>query len=268
MSMVQEQIKIENQIVNYYKTGTGKPLFILHGWGASSKTMISIAQCLSTIRSCYILDFPGFGDSPAPESAWDVSDYAKLVQQFIERITNEPSDLLVHSFGGRITLKLLSSEWGKQCIDKVIITGGAGMKPKRTWRYYYKSYLAKTAKAPFLILPNPLREKGLNKLRKTSFWKSLGSSDYSTLQGVMREIFVKTVSEYLEKHLNDIQHEVLLLWGKNDTATPMYQAERLKNGIKNATLIPIENAGHYAFLDQPQTFCAIANAYFNPNFKQ
>jgi pimeloyl-ACP methyl ester carboxylesterase len=38
----------------------------------------------------------------------------------------------------------------------------------------------------------------------------------------------------------------------------------MQKGIKNATLIPIEQAGHYAFLDQPTTFYAIANAYLNP----
>ena len=44
-----------------------------------------------------------------------------------------------------------------------------------------------------MILPNPLREKALSWLRSTELWKSLGSSDYSKLSGVMRETFVKSI---------------------------------------------------------------------------
>lgn len=250
--------------INYYQFGSGKPLLILHGWGSSAKVMLSLAQSFSSTRTCYVLDLPGFGESETPKNAWDVGNYATFVEAFIETIIKEKTDLLVHSFGGRITLKLLEKPWSKTWLDKVLITGGAGMKPRRSWRFYYKKYLAKTLKFPFLILPKSLQEKGLQKLRTTDLWKSLGSSDYQQLQGVLREIFVKTVSEPLESCLPKIEHEVFLLWGKNDDSTPMYQAERMKNGIKKSTLIGIDNAGHYAFIDQAAVFFAIANAYFNP----
>jgi pimeloyl-ACP methyl ester carboxylesterase len=93
-------------------------------------------------------------------------------------------------------------------------------------------------------------------------WKSLGSSDYSKLSGVMRETFVKSVSEYLESSLPNIPHEVLLLWGRNDDATPVYQGQRIEKGIENAALVIIEDAGHYAFLDKLKQFARIAVAFF------
>ena len=101
-------------------------------------------------------------------------------------------------------------------------------------------------------------------LRGTDLWKSLGSSDYSKLSGVMRETFVKSISEHLEDQLPTIEHETLLLWGRNDDATPIYQAERIDNGLKNSALVVIEDAGHYAFLDKPKQFAAIARAFFEP----
>jgi len=93
-------------------------------------------------------------------------------------------------------------------------------------------------------------------------WKSLGSSDYSKLSGVMRETFVKSVSEYLESSLPNIPHETLLLWGRNDDATPVYQGQRIEKGIERAALVIIEDAGHYAFLDKPKQFAAIAEVFF------
>jgi len=76
------------------------------------------------------------------------------------------------------------------------------------------------------------------------------------------EVFVKTVSEYLEPTLPHIAQEVLLLWGKNDDATPVYQAKRMEKGIKNAGLAVIDGAGHYAFLDRAHQFKIITETFF------
>jgi pimeloyl-ACP methyl ester carboxylesterase len=191
-----------------------------------------------------------------------VDDYADLIQEFIANQEFDSVDLLVHSFGGRIALKLCTRPNAKHHINKVLITGGAGMKPKRGWKYYLRKYTAKLLKAPFLILPPSLRGKALGWLRNTSLWKALGSSDYSKLEGTMRETFVKTVTEYLEPCLPKIPHEVLLLWGENDEAAPLYQAKRMEEGIEHAELVVIDHAGHYAFLDRPSHFTSIAKAFF------
>jgi pimeloyl-ACP methyl ester carboxylesterase len=253
----------EEQFIAYQKVGAGKPLVILHGWGSSSRVMRPLAEQLSDIRTAYAIDLPGFGDSPEPLHSWSIDDYADMVQSFIDKNFKEPVDLLVHSFGGRIALKLCAREFGKQNIQKVLITGGAGMKPKRSLSFYFKKYTAKILKAPFLLLQGKTREKALSRLRSTSVWKALGSSEYSELSGVMRETFVKSVTEYLESYLPQIPHQVLLLWGRNDVATPPYQGERMEKGIANAALVVIEDAGHYAFLDRPKHFAAIAKAFFN-----
>lgn len=265
-SMDLQNFVFEGTQTAWYKMGSGKPLLILHGWGSSSAVMKPIAEKLKDIRTCYLIDFPGFGQSPEPPAAWDVDRYTDLTEAFIHQIIEADSvDVLVHSYGNRVLLKLLSRSEIKQKIDKVIITGGAGLKPRRSMKYYFRKYTAKLLKAPFLILPNPLRDKGLNSLRRTKLWKMLGSSDYKQLSGVMRETFVKSVTEYLDDLLPQIEHEALLVWGKNDTATPLDQAFRMDKRLKNGVLVEIENAGHYAFLDQPQQFTAICRAYLNPD---
>lgn len=261
--MTNSQIYRYNDLsISYKEIGEGKPLIILHGWGSNGDVMMPLAKQLSDRRTCYVPDLPGFGDSSVPDRPWSVDDYADLVQQFINDHNLAPVDLLVHSFGGRITLKLCARRNVGNLIDKVLITGGAGMKPKRSLKYYLKKYTAKLLKAPFLILPENLREKALGKLRQTSIWKALGSSDYSKLSGVMRETFVKTVTEYLESSLPKIPNEVLLVWGSNDDAIPLNQAERMEKGIEKAALVTIDHAGHYAFLDRPSHFVSIAKAFF------
>lgn len=249
----------------WQKLGEGKPLLILHGWGSSSDVMLPLAKSLQDIRTCYLIDFPGFGLSPEPAGPWGVDDYTDLIEEFIRNIIpNGKIDLLVHSYGARVALKLLTRKDISDKIDKVIITGGAGLKPKRKLSYYIRKYMVKALKAPFLILPGQFRDKGLNSLRKTALWKKLGSSDYRQLSGVMRETFVRSVTEYLDNLLPQIDHEVLLIWGKNDTATPLEQGEQMAKGLGKSALITIDNASHYAFLDYPRQFTSIARAYLEP----
>ncbi|MEX1137438.1 MAG: alpha/beta hydrolase [Balneolales bacterium] len=251
------------QHVHYKKLGSGKPLLMLHGWGSNSDVMLPLATKLSKTHTCYIPDLPGFGKSPAPDTAWSVDDYSDLTLSFIRDLDLEITDVLAHSFGGRIMLKLCARPGAEEQFGKIIITGGAGMKPRRKISFYFKKYMAKVLKAPFLLLPKRLREPSLDWLRKTPLWKSLGSGDYQKLQGVMQGTFVKVVSEYLEPCLPKIRHEILLLWGQNDDAAPLYQGQRIEQGVKSATLITIDQAGHYAFLDQPERFRLIAEAYYS-----
>jgi len=256
------EITLSRGTIRYRELGEGPVLLFLHGWGVDAATFTGLMQRLGSLRRCIALDLPGFGGSFTPDQAWTVPDYAKLVREFAEKMGITDCDVLAHSFGGRITLELLAEDPTMQRFHKVLLTGGAGMKPRRSLRFYLRKYAAKTLKAPFALLPEPLRSKGLHWLRTTSAWKSLGSSDYQKLDGAMRQTFVNTVNYYQEAMLAKIPHDILLLWGVDDTATPLYQAERMEKGLRSAALVKLEKAGHYAFLDQPGAFGAIAEAYF------
>ena len=265
-SLAWEHIRIvhSNRSTAGSSNGSLHPLIILHGWGASKKIMRPLGRTLALNHDCYVIDLAGFGESSKPSVAWNIDDYVESIKAWIEHIGLNTFDILAHSFGGRITLKLLTQAWSKEHVKKVLITGGAGMKPQRSTRFYAKKYTAKSLKVPFRLLPEPFKSKGLNWLRATTIWKSLGSSDYASLNGVMRETFVLSVEEYLEPTLPNISHSVLLLWGKNDDATPLYQAKRMEKGITKAALVVMNDCGHYAFLDKPKQFAVIAEAYLKP----
>ena len=60
--------------------------------------------------------------------------------------------------GGRVTLKLCARDASTALVDKVLITGGAGMKPRRPPKYYLRKYTAKALK--FSVHPAPGRFVG------------------------------------------------------------------------------------------------------------
>jgi pimeloyl-ACP methyl ester carboxylesterase len=80
-----------------------------------------------------------------------------------------------------------------------------------------------------------------------------GSTDYRQATGVMREVFVQVVNESYEAELARLRCPTLLLWGRNDTAAPLGQAEQGAAICSTATLRVIEG-GHDLHLSQPDVF--------------
>ena len=55
--------------------------------------------------------------------------------------------------------------------------------------------------------------------------------------------------------------EVLLIWGENDTATPLEQGRVMERLIPNAGLAVIQNAGHFCYADNWPQFSAVLRAF-------
>ena len=91
--------------------------------------------------------------------------------------------------------------------------------------------------------------------------KNNPSSDYNAAQGVMRQIFVKVVNEDLKPLLPQIKSPTLLVWGENDTATPLSDGRLMEKLIPDAGLVVFEGCSHYSFLDEPGRYYAVVD-YF------
>ena len=92
------------------------------------------------------------------------------------------------------------------------------------------------------------------------FYKKFGSDDYRDTSGVMRSTFVKVVNESMEEEFSKINADTLLIWGERDDATPVYMGKIFESKIKNSGLVVL-NGGHYSYLDDYGTFCAVINSY-------
>ena len=79
---------------------------------------------------------------------------------------------------------------------------------------------------------------------------------------MMKQCMVKAVNEDLTDLLHKIKVETLLIWGENDTATPIADAKKMEELIPNAGLAVIANAGHFCFLEQRVIFDRIMKSYF------
>ncbi len=250
------EITIGGVACHYIQEGEGQDVLLLHGWGGSVDSWLPVRNFLKARCRVTVLDFPGHGGSGfPPESGWSVTEYCAFTAELIERLGIAGCDLVAHSFGGRVALLLASSR--PELVGRLLLTGCAGLKPRRGAKYYVKTYAFKLLKRLTYLAP------GGAKLRQRLSGR-FGSADYRALTPGMRATFVKVVEQDLGPCLPAIRAETLLVWGRNDTATPLYMGERMEREIPGAALIVLEDAGHFAYLDQCGDFLRILEAYLFP----
>ncbi|WIV10392.1 alpha/beta hydrolase [Proteiniborus sp. MB09-C3] len=249
------KVNIENMDLNYICEGQGKNMLILHGWGASIDTIMPIFNHLKSSFKVYAVDFPGCGKSQKPNEVLGAYDYARIIKEFIDTMEMDEIILIGHSHGGRVSLVLANKY--PELVKKMILIDSAGLIPKRKLKYYVKVYTFKALKKLY-----SMAFFWMNKEEKMEhFYKKFGSTDYKDADGIMRKILVKLVNEDIRPLLKDIKASTLLIWGRDDDATPVYMGEIMEKEIKDSGLVVLENAGHYAYLDQFIRFKAIVDSF-------
>lgn len=254
-------IDINGIKTNYISEGenNGEILLLLHGWGSNIKLFDGIVKFASAKYHVYALDMAGFGETAEPPTAWCVDDYVDYVLLFCEKMGIREAVLLGHSFGGRVIIKLTTRENSPLKCSKIILTDSAGIKPKKTLKAKVRQRCYKIGKG-FLQLPpvKKLAPNALDRLRRKN-----GSADYLAASSVMRQCLVKVVNEDLTGYLPKITASTLLIWGRNDDATPLSDGQKMEKLIPDAGLVVLENCGHYAFLEQSAQFLRIIGSFLN-----
>lgn len=239
-------IKINNQEVYYQKLGSGKDLIMLHGWKQDVSTFHNVAEELKKHFTLYLIDLPGFGRSETPKKPFTVTDYAEAIREFIKSKKLLEPNLLGHSLGGRISIKLAAKY--PEIINKLVLEDAAGIQPKQDPIKYLIYPLAKIVK---LIIPNifNLRER----LRRSAYKKL--KSDYINA-GPIKETLSNILREDQSRELAEIKNETLIIWGENDNLneTTTANAKKMYREIENSKLVFIENAGHFPHVENSKMF--------------
>ena len=241
---------VDNIRINYEQKGSGDLIVLLHGWGSNIKLFSNLIDLLSKKYTVVAMDMPGFGESQEPPSAWCVDDYVDFVIKFLADYDVKQVMLLGHSFGGRVIIKLNSRKDLPFTVSKVILVDSAGILPPKSNKKSWRTRKYKMGKA--FLSTKIMRKIAPNALEKLRV--KYGSADYVAASPLMRQVLVKVVNEDLEPLLPNIKCPTLLIWGVNDTATPISDGEKMEKLIPDAGLVKLENAGHYSFLEQQFLF--------------
>ena len=254
---MEKQIDIEGLKINYDETGPekGHTVLLMHGWGCSNFTVRSIAEVVNTGLRVINIDLPGHGKSSEPREVWSTLDFAHFIVKLIKALDlKEAPSVIGHSFGGRTGIALATL----LPLHKLVLIDSAGIKPHRSINYYYKVYTYKLLKR--FILTFLGEKKGRQALER--LLKKKGSADYQAASPMMRRIMSRCVNEDLREMMPNIKSPTLLIWGEEDTATPLSDAKLMEKLIPDSGLVSFAGCGHYSFLDNPFGFRRVISEFF------
>ena len=250
-------INIDNLNIEYTIEGEGYPVLLLHGWGSSFDVYQGIINTLKNRYKVVALNFPGCGNSDTMENPWNLDDYCNLVLEFMNKIGIENPIMFGHSHGGRVTLKMAAD--GMVNPPKIVLLDSAGLIPKKSFRQKWR---AKSFKIIKTVLTLPLIKSFSAPLLEKAR-RHYGSADYNAAPLVLRQTLVSLVNTDLRDILHNIACPTLLIWGENDTATPLADAKIIESKIRDCGLCVIKGTGHYSFCERPFEAHAIINSFLN-----
>ena len=211
-------------------------MLFLHGYLSQGASFFYQTEYFKSLFNVHAPDLTGFGNNSFMPYPYSLDDYVESVYKYMEEKGICKPHVIAHSFGARIVIKALVKY--PDLFDKIVFTGGAGLKP----RWSFKKDLKRKA---FKLL------KWIFPRRKLHIFYS---KDYLSLSPVMKKSFIKIVGEHLDGYIASITNPLLLIYGEKDKETPLYMAKKLHKEIKTSQLKVYKGAGHFAFIDCPHKF--------------
>lgn len=213
-------------------------LVLLHGWGGTRESLRGIGALFQNAYRIHLLDLPGFGQAPPPPSDWSTVQYANLVQRYVQDRVSAQVIVVGHSFGGRIAIRLAARDQAE--LRGIVLMGVPGLPQPMFSRRRIRQLSIRFLRGVLRTL-EPLTGSGLIDWYKATF----GSKDYLAA-GPLRSVLVRVVNEDLTASAKLITCPTLLLWGTDDTETPLWLARRYKELIKGgATMVLLPHKDHH-----------------------
>ena len=145
-----------------------------------------------------------------------------------------------HSFGGRVGIQLASKH--PHDMQLLVLCGAAGIVRRRTLKTRVFGAISKVGKS------FPVAQDSARKL----LYFFARERDYYRASPIMRSVMSKTLKHELRSLLPLIQCPTLLLWGSQDTATPVTDARVAESLIPNNSLVILQGYGHSLQRQAPQ----------------
>lgn len=235
--------------VYYTIKGSGRAVLFLHGWEGSVLSFKCVEDELIDDFLCINIDFPPFGKSQEIKADYTLNDYFEIVKRILLKHDIKKVSVVAHSFGCRVATLLATKT---NLVEKMIYTGGAGIKPKMTFKKAFK-------KAKYSFYKKLVKFGIKNKSVLDKFF----SDDYKKLSSKMKNTFKNIVNTDLTNMLQFINAPVVLFWGSKDTETPLYMAKIMNKKIADSCLIVYKDCGHFCYLEKLFEFKQVVKKFLD-----
>ncbi len=251
--------------IQYTVMGTGKPLVLVHGFGACmGHWRKNIPALANAGYQVFAIDLLGFGGSDKAPINYTIEVWVELLKDFWTAHIQEPTVFIGNSIGALISLMTVA-EHSEIAAGAVLINSAGGLShrphelnpPLRIVMSAFNKLVNHPITGTFVF--NRVRQK--HQIRRTLYQvyrdrqavtDELVDMLYTPscdpgAQKVFTSILTAPPGPTPVELLPKVQHPLLVIWGADDpwtpiTGTKIYEQAR-ENG-KDIKIVPIPGAGH------------------------
>jgi pimeloyl-ACP methyl ester carboxylesterase len=262
--------------ITYTVHGTGDPLVLVHGFGASiGHWRKNIPVLAAAGYQVHALDLLGFGASDKPAIAYSLEVWESLLQDYWQEHIGQPTVFVGNSIGGLITLMLLarSPEMARAGV-LLNCAGGLNHRPEELnlpLRFVMGTF-TKLVSSDWLgpIVFNEIRRKfrirgslqQVYRNREAITDELVEMLHQPALAPGAQKVFASIVTAPPGPQPTDllphIQQPLLVLWGENDPWTPIKGAKVYQDLSATTDILPavafhaIPETGHCPHDERPE----------------
>jgi pimeloyl-ACP methyl ester carboxylesterase len=247
--------------MHFTRTGTGRPLLLIHGLGGSTRSWSPIAAQLQASREVIAVDLPGFGTTPPLVGPVTIDTMADAVIAFLKEYDLLGIDVVGSSMGARLVLELAR---------RGVVGSVVSLDPGGFWQGAETAFFATSIKAS-LALVNAIQPllpaitgSGVG---RTMLLAQFSAHPWSLEQSlVLQELqnFKKSISfgPMLDSLIagpmqpgatpQSDRCTITIGWGRYDRVCLPAQAARAQAAFPKARLHWFEHSGHFPMWDSPE----------------
>jgi len=244
-------------------TGTGAPVVMVHGLGATKMSFLPTVAALSASHRAIAVDLPGFGDSGKPIGAgYDAAFFARSVLALLDALAIGRAHVIGNSMGGRVALEV-----GLTAPDRVARLGL--LCPSLAWLRARPFAPLLRLVAPELGLIQPIPRLAVETMMRMTDPGWLDHWTMPALDEFMRSyltprgraaFYAAARNIYLEEphgpdglwtRLAEMEPACLFVWGQVDPLVPIGFARHVRRVLPEAEHLELD-CGHVPQLERPE----------------
>jgi pimeloyl-ACP methyl ester carboxylesterase len=262
-SLPPQTIQINGHTIFYTVKGEGKPLVLIHGYGAGMWVWEKQVEALSQLFRVYVLDVIGHGFSDRPKIPYTPETYIQFLRDFMDRVGLEKATLIGNSMGGGMAWATAIAF--PERVDRLILINCVPpdiLQQVRNESFRTLVAIKDVPLLPYLVIAGRSRNSVrwillecvsniklitpeiLDRQYKLSRIKGTTWVLYSTFKHAEEALTLKD-------QFSLIRHPTLLIWGERDLIFPPHVGETLHRAITSSKFQVIEKSGHIPMWETP-----------------